>query len=229
MAGGIRKLLEIMVGATQIIFSTLLLINIGAGTEPFDDPALHVVCGQGAPHKPAPSIFVAIPEAVLHLVRLPCDYSSGPSVLAAVHIVGVQDGIPAHIKVVAGETGELVPALVVVIDMAVGTSRPNHLGHRIGKLAESGLARQQSLSSAHALDQVSGDPSENVEELDFALARTAWNPVVGGKYSEHFSGPADQRRRLHGPGLGGQHHLTPARAGEDRACGYILNNHALAA
>src|SRR5262249_51959836 len=69
-----------------------------------------------------------------------------PGVEAAPHVVGVEDPGPALVlAAVAGEAGELVPALVAPVEVAVGPGGPDDLGHSVGQLAEAGLALAQRL------------------------------------------------------------------------------------
>ena len=60
------------------------------------------------------------------------------------NIVGMQKRFPTYVSLrVAAGAGEVVPALVVIVEIAIGTRGPYDLRHGIGQLAESRFTRQK--------------------------------------------------------------------------------------
>ncbi len=89
--------------------------------------------GEGAAHEPAVGAVLRL-EAILDLVAAAGLDRLVPAIEAALQVIGMQDNLPAPVPAfLEGEAGVLEPALVEVLDAAVGLGGPDHLGHGVGE------------------------------------------------------------------------------------------------
>src|SRR5204862_431720 len=118
----------------------LLGVDVGAAAEPADEPAVLVPGRQGLAEEPA-VVAAAILEAVFRLVGQPGLHGRVPRVEGGLPVLRVQDRVPTRVAVLpARVAGELVPALVEVVDSAVRAGGPDDLRHGVGELPESAVA-----------------------------------------------------------------------------------------
>src|SRR5262249_26209195 len=95
----------------------LLIVDVGAGAKPFDDFPGLVTHGQSAAQVPTITSGAPVYETVLDLVRLARSDGGEPGIDAALHIVRVQNGLPAFVAVTLGKAGILIPTAVVVVEI----------------------------------------------------------------------------------------------------------------
>src|SRR5678816_2996491 len=86
--------------------------------------------------EPPEASLVPIIKPILDLIGAPLTDASEIGIETALHVVRVQDWFPALFAVTFGEPGEFVPALVVIIDVAVSPRRPDNLRHSVGELPQ---------------------------------------------------------------------------------------------
>ena len=117
-----------------------LLVDVGAGAEPTGNPPVLVTDRLRAAEHPAIGA-VEMPQPVFDLVGRAGFQAVAPHLPCAILIVGMEHVVPAFaVSGAGGRAGELVPARVVVIVIAVRLRRPHHLRHGIREGAKSDLA-----------------------------------------------------------------------------------------
>ena len=121
-------------GLTQVVLDALLVIDVGAGADPLDDPAPLVARRLGPGQVPSVRAVEAS-EAVLALEGLARSTGEPPEFQAAPEVVGVEDRlpVPAPVAILAGE---VEPPAIEILDLTVGPGGPDDLGHRLGQEAE---------------------------------------------------------------------------------------------
>ena len=143
------------------LLGPLLLVDVGAGPEPAGDLAIAVVDGHGSDEMPAVGLLPPIQQPHFHLERSAASHGSRPPLAGGRGVVGVQDRPPAVVAHRLRQAGELGPAAVQVVDVAVRSGGPDDLRHGVGKLAEPLFALPQDdlgpLPLAH-VPEVDGQP-----------------------------------------------------------------------
>ena len=71
VASGKRELLKVLVGAPKVVLDAFLIVDIGAGAEPFHDVSVSIANRKGAPDEPPPAMLLPVPETILDVVGCP--------------------------------------------------------------------------------------------------------------------------------------------------------------
>src|SRR2546421_9264137 len=112
-----------------------MVIYICAGADPLDDAALGVAHSRCTTEVPAVLAVRGAPEAALYLERPARADGLAPNLGTPLQVVRVQHLPPAPaLGLLDGHAGVVAPALVVVVNRAVGVRRPDDLRHRVGQL-----------------------------------------------------------------------------------------------
>ena len=121
----------------QSVFSSLLIVDVGAGAIPLDDLPCFVAHCRRAAQMPTIDAVRGLFESVFDLVLSPRSYRVGPDFYALIDIVGMQHWLPAPpLGFCQRHTGVVEPALIVIVQPAIGIGRPDNLRHRVGQLAK---------------------------------------------------------------------------------------------
>src|SRR2546423_324837 len=118
-----------------------MVIYVCAGADPLDDAAFDVAHSRCTTEVPAVLAVRGAPEAALYLERPARAAGLAPDPDAPLQVVRVQHLPPAPaLGLLDGHAGVVAPALVVVVNRAVGVRRPDDLRHRVGQLVVALLA-----------------------------------------------------------------------------------------
>ena len=117
-----------------------LFVDIGAGADPAGNDALAIADRQGAAQRPA--IFAAmVAQAIFDLIGFAGDQAGAPAAPGAFLIVGMEDTAPPFaIGRARRRAGIFIPARIIIVMIAVGQRRPDHLRHGVGQRVEHAVA-----------------------------------------------------------------------------------------
>src|SRR2546423_222700 len=116
----------------QRLLCALLVVNVCAGAEPLDYLSGIVAHGKSATQMPTEATVRSSTEAILYLVALARLNRVGPTLYAALHVLGVNNILPVPaLSFFQRKPCVLHPTSVVVIKIAIGSRRPDYLRHGV--------------------------------------------------------------------------------------------------
>ncbi len=134
------------------LLGALLVVDVGAGAEPLDDPPRLVEQWQAASEVPAVGPIRVAPQAVLDLERRAGRPGLSPDFAGPFSIVRVDHAEPTQSEPAFGVLARvIIPAAVDVLVLSVGPAGPDELGQGLGQCAEPRLAGPQLLLAPAAL------------------------------------------------------------------------------
>src|SRR5690606_19544692 len=130
----------------DLLALSLGVLDVGAGPDPAHDLSLGIAHRHRAAQ--GPSVFAAMmTQAILDLVRLAGRQAMTPGLPGPLPVAGVEHRLPVFaIGRTRRRTGELVPASIEIIVVAIGKRRPHHVGQRIGQGVEASVALAQRIA-----------------------------------------------------------------------------------
>ncbi len=148
-------------------------LDVGTGAEPAGDATAIVAHRMRAAHHPA-IIAAVMAQPIFDLIGLAGRQRMRPACPGAFLILWMEHVVPPFaIGRSVRRAGIFVPAVVVIIVIAVGPGRPDHLFDRIDDPAELCFAVDQRADRLDAFDRIPADFGDPFDEGDFLVGPVA--------------------------------------------------------
>ncbi len=127
------------------------VVDVGASADPADDLTLFVAHRHRTAERPT-IVAAVVAQPIFDFIWLAGSETVSPFGPRAVLVVRVKHAVPRFpVGRAVRHTGELIPAGIEIIVIAVGQRRPHHVRQRIGQCLESRVALAESILSGDQL------------------------------------------------------------------------------